>query len=572
MAQAGNELNRFSYRLPSQLANAVHAVIRDSDKSGELTAGWNRYWLGWLDIPDRELRTANALESFAREMRDAGFRHVVLLGMGGSSLCAEMIQKSFGQRGVENGFPDFRILDTTDPIQIRDLEETIVIEDTLFIVSSKSGSTLEPNVLLEYFFDRVRGCVGSSDAGSHFIAITDPGSSLETKAKEYKFARVFHGDPHIGGRYSVLSDFGMVPAALMGIDVKELLNRTLFMVRACGAGIAAPENPGVLLGAILGTLGSGGRDKVTLVCSPEIEGFGSWLEQLLAESTGKKGHGLIPIVGEPLLAPGDYGSDRVFAYIKLQSSGYSDLDLKMRALEDAGLPVIRVVVSDIYDLGQEFFRWEAATAVAGSILGINPFDQPDVEASKDETRKLTAQFEKAGTLPAETPIFQNDDIQIFADQELSFDLKPQIGAHASVSDFLRAHFNQIHPGDYFAILAYIPMNQRDDDALQVLRSHVLMAKKVATCVEFGPRFLHSTGQVYKGGPNSGVFLQITSHDVADLQIPGRRATFGVVKAAEARGDLEVLTKRHRRVMRIHLRRDPDSGLECLRQELEKAVA
>lgn len=583
MSQSGNELNRFSYHLPTDLKKIVTAEVDRWAQSEKLKAEWTRdssvwtqsgeeKWLDWLNVPVRELQSAEGIERFAKEVSDEGFRHVVLLGMGGSSLCAEVIEKSFGRTGVENGFPTFRILDSTDPIQIRNLEEALSLEDTLFIVSSKSGGTLEPNILFEYFFHRVSECVGKTDASSHFVAITDPASSLETLAKEYEFKRIFHGDPGIGGRYSVLSDFGMVPAALMGVKIKEFLERTLLMVHSCGPSVPPAENPGVLLGAILGTLGKGGRDKITIVCSNEIEDFGSWLEQLLAESTGKQGRGLIPIVREQILGAEEYGSDRVFVYIRSDWDSDAERDSKITALEKAGQPVIRIFVSDIYNLGQEFFRWEAATAVAGSILGINPFDQPDVEASKVETRKLTAQYEKTGQLPTEVPIFKSDDIEIFADQAHAEELKRRLGATPTVSDYLRAHFNRITAGDYFAILAYIPMNQRDEDLLQGLRTRVLKTKKVATCVEFGPRFLHSTGQVYKGGPNSGVFLQITSHDVADLMIPGHRYTFGIVKAAEARGDLAVLTQRNRRVLRVHLRRDPDSGLKILRQEVEKAVA
>ena len=515
------------------------------------------------------MESLDQLESFAMTVRDEGYRHVVLLGMGGSSLCAEVIEKSFGKLGKENGFPDFRILDSTDPIQIRELERAISIEDTLFIVSSKSGSTLEPNILFDYFFGRVKECVGRSDAGSHFIAITDPGSSLEKRAKEIGFREIFFGDPSIGGRYSILSNFGIVPAALMGVRIKEFLAHTLHMVHACGSDVSASENPALILGAILGTLGRSGRDKVTLVCSRDLEGFGAWAGQLLAESTGKQGHGLIPIVREAVLSSEGYGSDRVFIYIRSDSSIDHELDAKISALESADQPVVRISIPGIYNLGQEFFRWEAATAVAGAILGINPFDQPDVEASKNETRSLTDQYEKTGSMPTEIPVFQNDDIQIFDDQA---NYSGNKNDKSDVSDFLRAHFNRINPGDYFAILAYIPMNSRDDELLQQLRAQVLRVKKVATCVEFGPRFLHSTGQVYKGGQNSGVFLQITSHDVADLSIPGHRYTFGVVKAAEARGDLAVLSQRHRRVLRVHLRRDPDSGLQCLRQAVEKAVA
>jgi len=551
MSQTKNELNSFSYKLPLNLEQAVLHEIEEWTRSGKLATAWGgnssvwtssgeEKWLGWLDITSREMTMVERLEKFAISIRNEDFRHVVLLGMGGSSLCAEVLEKSFSLSGVKRGFPDFRILDSTDPLQIRDLEESISIEDTLFIVSSKSGSTLEPNVLFDYFFHRVKECVGILDAGSHFTAITDPGSSLETKAKANAFKEIFYGDPHIGGRYSVLSNFGMVPAALMGVDLKKFLTQTQLMVDHCRPDVPSLENPGLLLGVILGVLGKLGHDKITIVCTKEIEDFGAWLEQLLAESTGKQGHGLIPIVREETLSPQYYGSDRVFVYVRMDESADVELDSKITALEKLGQPVIRIVVADIYNLGQEFFRWEAATSVAGSILGINPFNQPDVEASKLATRKLTDQYEKEGSLQVEVPIFQNDEVQIF-------------GEPTEIP-------NKINDPQTF-----------DDNILQSLRTQVLMAKKVATCVEFGPRFLHSTGQAYKGGPNTGVFLQITTNNFADLEVPGHKYAFGVVKAAEAQGDLTVLKERHRRVMRIHLRRDTESGLNYLRKEMKSAI-
>jgi transaldolase/glucose-6-phosphate isomerase len=414
--------------------------------------------------------------------------------------------------------------------------------------------------------------VGDSDAGPHFVAITDPGSSLEKKAAELNFRKVFYGDPSIGGRYSVLSNFGMVPAALMGIDVKKLLKQTNVMVNACGKDQPPKENPGLILGSILGTLGKNGQDKVTVICSNEIIGFGAWLEQLVAESTGKEGRGLIPIDREEVLSPEHYGFDRLFAYIRLTSAADTELDYKVLSLEKAGHPVIRISVDDAYGLGQEFFRWEMAIAVAGSILEINPFDQPDVEASKIATKQLTDQYEQNGRLPDESPLFENEEFQLFGNFENSSFDKTGSNSTLTISDSLRTLFSNITQGDYFAILAYIPMNSNNDGIIQELRTKILKAKRVATCAEFGPRFLHSTGQVYKGGPNSGVFLQITANDAVDLPIPGHKYTFGFVKAAEARGDFTVLTARHRRAIRIHLRRGPDFGLKALMLEVEKALS
>lgn len=575
-------LNSFSYSLPKQLMIQVAQTIEEWKKSGALKSAWTgdskvwtqsgeEKWLGWIDIPNRELKTANDLNQFGLKIRDAHFRHVILLGMGGSSLCAEVLEKSFKKLSVETGFPEFRILDSTDPTQIMDLEKSISIEDTLFIVSSKSGSTLEPNILFEYFYEVMIKVVGKSDAGMHFIAITDPGSSLETKAKNLQFRKIFYGDPSIGGRYSILSNFGMVPAALMGVDVENLLDRTTHMVRACGVMKPIDNNPGLILGAILGTLGRNAHDKVTIITSKEIVGFGAWLEQLLAESTGKNGRGLIPIDREEILSPENYGTDRVFAYLRLDTSSNTKLDSSVLALEKAGQPVIRISIPELYNLGQEFYRWEAATAVAGSVLNINPFDQPDVEASKIATQQLTSEYEASGKLPDELPIFQNGDFQIFIDSKHQIISGSKFTSESKASDLLQTLIKCISPGDYFAILAYVPMNPANDEILQDIRSKILKAKRVATCVEFGPRFLHSTGQVYKGGPNSGVFLQITVNDSFDLTIPGHRYTFGVVKSAEARGDFSVLASRNRRAMRIHLREDSVSGLKALRREIDRAV-
>jgi transaldolase/glucose-6-phosphate isomerase len=344
------------------------------------------------------------------------------------------------------------------------------------------------------------------------------------------------------------------------------------MVKACSKEVSPPDNPGVRLGTALACLARNGRDKVTLICPPELKGIGSWLEQLLAESTGKQGKGLIPICGEAIVSAELYGNDRVFVAFRLEGAqSNSDFYAGVMQLEAAGHPVIHISVANLKDLGQEFYRWEIAIATVGSILKINPFDQPDVEASKVATRSLTSEFETKGRLPVETPVFEDENFQIFDDEKKipSITLRP--GHAPELSDFLRAHMDRLSPGDYFAILAYLPMNKFDDELLQGLRTKVLRKKKVATCVEFGPRFLHSTGQAYKGGPNSGVFLQITSVDASDLPVPGHAYTFGVVKAAEARGDFTVLSKRRRRAMRVHFRRNPKESLEAFREEMERAI-
>ena len=473
--------------------------------------------------------------------------------------------------GKIDGFPELHVLDSTDPAQIRAIEKKIDLANTIFIVSSKSGSTLEPNIYKQYFFERVKQTVGEKKAGERFIAITDPGSKMQQVAESDGFRHVFFGLPSIGGRYSALSNFGMAPAAVMGVDVPQFLNTTQEMVHACGATVPAADNPGVVLGAILGTLGNRGRDKVTIITSPGIHDLGAWLEQLIAESTGKIGKGLIPVDRESLGAPEVYGQDRVFAYLRLESGADTAQDKAIDALERAGQPVVRIAVDQTYNLGEEFFRWEIATAVAGSILGINPFDQPDVEASKVATRALTSEYEKTGKLPDEAPLFEGSGVKLFADAKNAQALKKAVSGGNSVADYLKAHLNRLGAGDYFAVLGYIEMNDAHEKALQALRHAVRDAKHVATCLGFGPRFLHSTGQAYKGGPNSGVFLQITCDDAADLPVPGQQYTFGVVKAAQARGDFQVLAERGRRALRVHLAGDVEAGLKQLGSAIQQAL-
>ncbi len=434
----------------------------------------------------------------------------------------------------------------------------------MFFVSSKSGTTLEPNIFKQYFFERVRQTIGVN-AGERFIAITDPGSKLREVAERDQFRKIFLGVPSIGGRYSALSDFGLAPAAAMGVDVTKFLNRTAGMVSACGPEVQPHDNPGIILGAVLGVTHNQGRDKVTIITSPGIYDLGAWLEQLLAESTGKNGKGLIPVDRESIGSPGSYGDDRVFVYLKLETDEDDD---SIDSLEASGQPVVRITVGDVYDLGQEFFRWEIATAVAGSLIGINPFDQPDVEASKIATRKLTAEYEQTGSLPAENPFFEAEGIKLFADERNAGALNQTV-IDRSLTGFLKAHLDRLAPRDYFALLAYVEMNDAHEQALQSARQAVRDAKHVATCLGFGPRFLHSTGQAYKGGPNSGVFLQITCDDAIDLPVPDQKYTFGIVKAAQARGDFEVLAERGRRALRVHLSDDVSAGLEKLQAAITR---
>src|SRR5579859_3318063 len=525
-------------------------------------------WLGWLDIVDEQLAHLDQLQKLAKEVQSRGFEDVLLLGMGGSSLCPEVLRMTFGR--IPH-YPTLHVLDSTDPAQVKSFEHQIDIAKTLFIVSSKSGSTLEPNIFKQYFFERAKQSVGATKVGSHFIAVTDPGSKMQQVAESDHFLHVFFGRPSIGGRYSALSNFGMVPAAVMGLDTKKFLSRAAEMQKACGAGVPVEENSGAVLGIILGSAAVAGRDKVTIITSPGISDLGAWLEQLLAESTGKIGKGIIPVDREAPGSPDIYGADRVFVYVRLEGRTASAQDAQVSALEKAGQPVVRITMADTYDLGAEFFRWEIATAVAGAIIGINAFNQPDVEASKIATRSLTSEYEKNGSLPAEKPVVDNNGIKLFTDEKNAAELAKAAGGDTSLVGYLKAHLGRIKTGDYFAVLGYIQMNVEHEQSLQLLRHAVRDSKRVATCLGFGPRFLHSTGQAYKGGPNSGVFLQITCDDSVQLPVPGQKYTFGVVKAAQARGDFQVLAERGRRALRVHLGADVGAGLAKLAAALRRAL-
>jgi transaldolase/glucose-6-phosphate isomerase len=568
-------VNRLAYKLPKELSAAVAASLEEWKNNNKVARLWQKdaslwsstdenKWLGWLTITEQQLANLATLKQLAVEVKKAKFKHILLLGMGGSSLCPEVLRMTFGKIA---GFPELHVLDSTDPAQIKAIEKKLDLKKTLCIVSSKSGGTLEPNIFKQYFFERVGKAVGDQAVGSRFIAVTDPGSKMQQVAEDGKFWKIFAGDPTIGGRYSALSNFGMVPAAVMGMDLGKFLKTTEEMVQACGANSVADTNPGVLLGNILGVAANHGRDKITIVTSPGISDLGAWLEQLIAESTGKVGKGVIPVDREKLAKPSVYGSDRIFAYLRLANKPNKAQDTAVAAIEKAGHPVVRITLPNLYAVGQEFFRWEIATAVAGSIIGINAFNQPDVEASKIETKKLTSQYEATGSLPPESPFFIAKDAKLFADDKNS----AALSGGKSLNEIVKTHLSRIGAGDYFAVLGYIPMNAENEKALQTIRMSVRDAKKVATCLGFGPRFLHSTGQAYKGGPNSGVFLQITCDDASDLAVPGQKYTFGVVKAAQARGDFAVLAERGRRALRVHLGKNLKSGLNALAKAVSQSL-
>jgi transaldolase/glucose-6-phosphate isomerase len=514
-------------------------------------------WMGWLDAASDSLGRVPQLAAFAADVRDARFTHALLLGMGGSSMCPEVLSLVFG--GAP-GFPTLSVIDSTDPAQIVSVARRLELARTLVIVASKSGSTIEPNLLLDHFLAQMRAAVGPERAGSHFVAITDPGSSLEKRARAEGFRRVFHGEPMIGGRYSALSAFGMVPAAVLGLDLHRFLDAALRMRAACEAPDAR-ANPGVALGIAMAVAARAGRDKMTLFASPRVAPIGAWIEQLVAESLGKAGVGVVPVDGEPAGAPTGYGADRLFVHLRVDEDAADGTDRAVDAIAAAGHPVLRITLADRHAIAGEFVRWSVATAVAGSLLAVNPFDQPDVEAAKVAARRLVDDFEASGRMPADTPLVRDARLSVFGPGGAGDAPATPQAAIAQLLDTLRA-------GDYLGLLAFIEMNRAHAAALDRIRVAVRDAKGVATTLGFGPRYLHSSGQMHKGGPDSGVFLVVTHDARPDLPVPGRKATFGVVELSQAQGDFRVLVERGRRTLRIHLGDDVAGGLAAL----EAAVA
>ena len=497
--------------------------------------------LGWLTIAHEMLAQADTLADFVAEIKAAGFKEVVLLGMGGSSLAPEMMMTVFGPT-ADDGLP-LTVLDSTHPGQVLAVHKKLADPvQTLYLVSSKSGGTLETLSFFKYFY----GVVGQtkSNPGENFVAITDPGSKLEKLAQEKGFRRVFSSPPEVGGRYSALTYFGLVPAALIGVDLPKLLRRAVSMAAACEG--HANQNPGLQLGAAMGELALLGRDKLTFFLSPKIDPFGMWVEQLIAESVGKHGKGILPVVGEALSEPVFYNNDRLFVYLRLAGDNNTDLDGKVDMLAGAGHPIIKIELDELEDLGQEFFRWEMATAAAGAILKINPFDQPNVEQAKIKARELMAEFAENGYLPSPAPTLDYDDIDAYG---------PAMGE--TVTEALRAFAVQGRPGDYIAIMAYLPYTAQTDAALNNLRLALRNSLRCATTVGYGPRFLHSTGQLHKGDGNNGLFIQITQTPPDDAAIPGEQYSFATLVAAQAQGDYNALAENRRRLIRFHLEQGVD---------------
>ncbi len=509
--------------------------------------------LGWLSIPEVMHDQLDTLHDFADGIRKEGFTHVVLLGMGGSSLAPEVYMTTFGNAP---GYPPLTVLDSTHPASVHNITDSVDVANTLFLVSSKSGGTTETLSFFKFFHNAVSAV--KENPGQNFVAITDPGSPLETFAAEKKLRRVFSSPPDVGGRYSALTYFGLVPAALIGINLHKLLDRAITMLHATHYCVPVAENPGLALGAAMGELAVAGRDKITFFASPSIETFGVWVEQLIAESTGKNGKGILPVAGERLGTPDHYGDDRFFVCLRMEGDENDLLDKGVNALEAAGHPVIRISLDEREDLAGEFFRWEMATAAAGAVLGINPFDQPNVEAAKVKAREMLKAFQETGSLPADAPTLVEGDIEAFGGSG-----KNGANIREIFADFVKFG----GPGDYVALMAYVPRTVENDAILESIRLTLRDRLKVATTLGYGPRFLHSTGQLHKGNGNKGLFIQITHAPVSDIAIPGEPYSFGTLIAAQALGDFRALAEGGRRLIRFHIKGDVSVGLKHLRDIL-----
>ncbi|MBA2526888.1 MAG: bifunctional transaldolase/phosoglucose isomerase, partial [Pyrinomonadaceae bacterium] len=557
--------------------DGVSTAIKEADKGDVIRRIWRKdasLWkedpshqktiknaLGWLTVPDLMIGVEDDLIAFADRIRGVReFKHLMLCGMGGSSLCPEVLRQTFGPQG---GYPELLVLDSTDPDAFCDIADQIDITKCLFVISSKSGTTTEPLVFYKYWYDQVSK--RKENPGECFVAVTDPGTLMEQMATQDKFKRIFLNPADIGGRYSALSYFGMVPAALMGLDIKKLLDRSERIVHSCASVVPAADNPGARLGAIMGECARAGRDKLTIVADPKISSLGLWVEQLIAESTGKEGKGIVPVAGETLGPPSVYGDDRLFVSIAVGKLD-GQTDVKLKALEAAGHPVVYRTLTDLYDLGEEFFLWEIATAFAGYRLGINPFDQPNVQESKDATKELLEKFANEGKLHEQPVLVSDGTLRVHAD-----DKTVAVLPSSSVLEALRAHLARAGAGDYIALLNYIEETPENESIIQQMRTHLRDATRCATTTGYGPRFLHSTGQLHKGGPDTGVFIQVTAPDRTDLSIPNQPYTFSTLKQAQALGDFRSLASRGRRAIRVDLGADTTAGLRRLRDLIAEAV-
>ena len=578
MDDAGSEAQRASdphvplTLSPGEYAEAVNVALEEARRTHVIERIWNKdaaLWkseaaaqkiiadsLGWLTVPGEMLAVVDELKMFAQSVIASGFQHVMVCGMGGSSLCPEVLRQTFGQ---QEGFPELLVLDSTDPDTINKFKEQIDATRCLFVIASKSGTTTEPNAFHRYWYNEVAQL---TDAPGHsFITITDPGSQMADTAAREGFRRIFLNQADIGGRYSALSYFGMVPATLMGVDSGRLLSQTHPMVSACGTQVEVNQNPAAILGAVMAECARAGRDKLTIVTDRKLAALGLWVEQLIAESTGKEGKGIVPVVGEPLGNVSDYGNDRLFVSISVDP-GDEEANSRLKALEGAGHPVVYRRLADVYDLGAEFFLWEMATAFAGWRLGINPFDQPNVQESKDATKALLEKYQQAGKLPEQPALASDGEITVYGGE-------PE--ASLSVPQALQMHCAKIKPGDYVALLTYVEETPEVESAIQEIRATVRKATRSATTNGFGPRFLHSTGQLHKGGPDSGVFIQITAPDRVDFRVPEAPYTFSVLKDAQALGDFQSLLKHGRRAIRVDLGDNVVAGLKKLQELIDSIL-
>jgi transaldolase/glucose-6-phosphate isomerase len=527
--------------------------------------------LGWLDVTDRMRPRLSEIEAFAATVRADGFTHALVLGMGGSTLCAEVLRRTLG---IAAGWLDLAVLDSTHPASVRSAVERSDPAHTLYIVASKSGTTVEANAFFSYFYELVSE-LKDARAGENFVAITDPGTELEARALERGFRHVFTNLPDIGGRYSALSYFGLVPAALIGASLTNLLDRADAMRRACGPEVPARENPSFVLGAALAEAAQQGRDKVTLMASPQVASLGDWIEQLLAESTGKEGKGLIPVVGEPIGSPEAYGNDRLLVNVRMSDASDTIEDLTARALHARGTPLVSLSLADKLDVGGEFFRWEMATAVACMLLDVDPFDEPDVKQSKDNTALLLDEYERTGKLPGESWFIEEHGIAFLCGHEMLTVLRDtsvlRDGPPTSLAGYLSALFALARERDYIALMAYLDRTEATDRHLTSIRRDIRDRLHLATTLGYGPRFLHSTGQLHKGGPPTGLFIQITEDYSSDVPIPGETYTFAVLNRAQAIGDLKSLSARGRRAVRLHLSAGAEDGFDALAERVRSAL-
>ncbi len=516
-----------------------------------------RSFMGWLRVAETMQKAVPEITAFVQEVTQAGFEHVVVMGMGGSTMAPIVFEKSFP---AGQGLP-VSVLDTTDPGTVQQIEQSVPLEKTLFIVASKSGTTAEPLAFGDYFYAKLKELKGDK-AGENFVAITDPGSKFVTSATNEGYRKIFLNFAEVGGRFSALTYFGLVPAALYGIDIAALLDRAVAMMQACGSNGDVQDNPGLKLGATMGVLSKEGRDKLTLVVPDKLHDLGLWLEQLLAESTGKEGKGVLPVAGEPLGAPEVYGRDRLFVYVGYEDTPDQENRQKLQALQDAGHPVVTILMREPLDLGAEFFRWEVATAVAGAVLRINPFDQPNVQESKTATDRVMKVVQEQGHLPAgPAAAAEADGISYFTDAKGD-------GAVGT----LKAFFGQAKAGDFVNLQAYLTESDAITAELQEFRQLVQEHLHLATTSGYGPRFLHSTGQYHKGGPNTGLFVQFTHQSPVELPLPGRSYSFGTFENAQAQGDLETLQQYKRRTLHIDLGSDAEASLPKVVAALKEALA